>query len=417
MNQSRQAAFLKNLNIYEVNLRQYTEEGTIQAFIQHLPRLRDMGVEILWMMPIHPIGIINRKGTLGSYYSVKDFCDVNPEYGTKQDFRILVEAAHALGMKIIIDWVANHAAWDNNWTVSNPDFFVQDEAGYFVSPYDWGDVIQINHSNIDQQAAMISAMQFWVRDFDIDGFRADLAHLTPLPFWRSARTAIDKMKPGLIWLAETEEPAYYDAFDINYAWKWMHLSEDFFKTGMNVSALTAFLEKQQVELPQHAFQLYFTSNHDENSWNGTEYDKYGIYTKALTVLSYTYPGSIPLIYSGQELPNIKRLEFFEKDSIAWTDKIELHSFYKTLAAFHKNNFDGGDFRFLQAQKNILAYSISNAKRGMLVFLNLDKERVAADFFNTGINGGYTNIFTCESVTIKENISVELEAGGFLLLGY
>ena len=417
MNQLLQSSLLKSLNIYEVNLRQYTEEGTIQAFIKHLPRLRDMGVEILWMMPIHPIGIINRKGTLGSYYSVKDFCDINPEYGTKQDFKILVEAVHTIGMKIIIDWVANHAAWDNNWTVDNPDFFVRDEAGSFVSPYDWSDVIQINHSNDDQQAGMINAMQYWVLEFDIDGFRADLAHLTPLSFWRNARTVIDKMKPGLVWLAETEEPAYYDAFDINYAWKWMHLSESFFKTGTNVTAVTAFLEKQRAELPQHAFQLYFTTNHDENSWNGTEYEKYGIYTKALTVFSFTYPGSVPLIYSGQELPNLKRLEFFEKDPIAWTDTIKFHSFYKILAAFHKNNFDDGDFRFLSAGENILAYSYRNSSRGMLVFLNLGKERATTDFINTGINASYTNIFTGELLIVSENISVEMEAGGYLLLGY
>ena len=376
-----------------------------------------MGVEILWMMPIHPIGIINRKGTLGSYYSVKDFCDINPEYGTKQDFKILVEAVHTIGMKIIIDWVANHAAWDNNWTVDNPDFFVRDETGSFVSPYDWSDVIQINHSNDDQQAGMINAMQYWVLEFDIDGFRADLAHLTPLSFWRNARTVIDKMKPGLVWLAETEEPAYYDAFDINYAWKWMHLSESFFKTGMNVTAVTAFLEKLRLELPQHAFQLYFTTNHDENSWNGTEYEKYGIYTKALTVFSFTYPGSVPLIYSGQELPNLKRLEFFEKDPIAWTDTIKFHSFYKILAAFHKNNFDDGDFRFLSAGENILAYSYRNSSRGMLVFLNLGKERATTDFINTGINASYTNIFTGELLIVSENISVDLEAGGYLLLGY
>ena len=376
-----------------------------------------MGVEILWMMPIHPIGIINRKGTLGSYYSVKDFCDINPEYGTKQDFKILVEAVHTIGMKIMIDWVANDAAWDNNWTVDNPDFFVRDETGSFVSPYDWSDVIQINHSNDDQQAGMINAMQYWVLEFDIDGFRADLAHLTPLSFWRNARTVIDKMKPGLVWLAETEEPAYYDAFDINYAWKWMHLSESFFKTGMNVTAVTAFLEKQRLELPQHAFQLYFTTNHDENSWNGTEYEKYGIYTKALTVFSFTYPGSVPLIYSGQELPNLKRLEFFEKDPIAWTDTIKFHSFYKILAAFHKNNFDDGDFRFLSAGENILAYSYRNSSRGMLVFLNLGKERATTDFINTGINASYTNIFTGELLIVSENISVEMEAGGYLLLGY
>lgn len=173
----KQPSFLASSNIYCVNLRQYTAEGTFNAFSNHLPRLADMGVEIVWFMPIHPIGKVKRKGTLGSYYSISDYTDTNSEFGCKQDFKKLVDAAHALNIKVIIDWVANHSAWDNVWTKNHPDFFERDEQGNFKPPYDWDDVIQINHSNPQQQQAMIDAMLFWIREFDIDGFRADLGIL------------------------------------------------------------------------------------------------------------------------------------------------------------------------------------------------------------------------------------------------
>ncbi|MEO8768906.1 MAG: alpha-amylase family glycosyl hydrolase [Ferruginibacter sp.] len=404
----------QQLNIYEVNLRQYTPEGTITAFIQHLPRLHDMGVEVLWIMPIHPIGVLNRKGILGSYYSVKDFYDVNPEFGTKEDFKILVERVHGYGMKIIIDWVANHAAWDNNWTTTNPEFFERNDAGNFKSPFDWSDVIQIDHSSKTEQAAMLNAMKYWITEFDIDGFRADLAHLTPLPFWINARTSLNTIKKDLLWLAETEETNYYEAFDILYAWKWMHATETFFKENKDINSLISLLQTQQQDIPKDAWQLYFTSNHDENSWNGTEYEKYGIYAKALAVFNYTYCNSVPLIYSGQELPNYKRLAFFEKDIIEWKENIELHAFYKTLITFHKNNFTAGELRFLPSQKNMLAFIRQKEEKAILVFLNLDKEKRRLDFPDTGINGNYKNIFTGEMVFISENITVELEAGGFLL---
>ena len=405
---------MNQFNIYEVNLRQYTPEGTINAFIQHLPRLHDMGVEILWMMPIHPIGVFNRKGTLGSYYSIKDFCGVNPEFGTKEDFKILVEKVHGYGMKIIIDWVANHAAWDNIWTITNPDFFVRDEAGNFKSPYDWNDVIQIDHSNEVEQSAMLEALKYWVTEFDIDGFRADLAHLTPLPFWINARKSLNTIKTDLLWLAETEEVNYYEAFDIVYAWKWMHASETFFKENKDIYSLISLLKNQKDNLPQNALQLYFTSNHDENSWNGTEYEKYGIYAKALAVFNYTYCNSVPLIYSGQELPNLKRLAFFEKDIINWKENVELHSFYKILNGFHKNNFTCGELRFLHAQKNMLAFIRQREERSVLVFLNLDKEKLHVDFSNAAINGNYKNIFTGEIVFLSGNMTVELEPGNYLV---
>ncbi|MEX0637001.1 MAG: alpha-amylase family glycosyl hydrolase, partial [Ferruginibacter sp.] len=259
-------------------------------------------------------------------YSIKDFRDVNPEYGNKYDFKQLIERTHALGMKVILDWVANHAAWDNVWTIDHPDFFEQDETGRFKSPYDWEDVIQLNHQHPLQQQTMIDAMKYWIVDFDIDGFRADLAHLTPLPFWINARQQITSLKKDLIWLAETEDIPYHQAFDISFTWQWMHASEAYCKGQKSFRDLLQTLAHYKIDFPEKALRMYFTSNHDENSWNSTAYEKYGINVKALSVFNATWYG-IPMIYSGEEAGLNKRLFFFDKDPINWEVNPSLHGFY------------------------------------------------------------------------------------------
>lgn len=416
-----QPSFLAASNLYEVNLRQYTAQGSFKAFATHLPRLKEMGVEILWLMPIHPIGIKNRKGTLGSYYSIKNFMDVNPEFGSKEDFKILVAEVHRLDMKIILDWVANHAAWDNVWTHTNPDFFERDEAGNFKPPYDWDDVIQINHSNPQEQQAMIDAMKYWVSDFDIDGFRADLAHLTPLPFWINARTQLSELKTDLVWLAETEEINYHQAFDISFSWRWMHDTEDYCKGKKGFDMLTDTLRHYKNDFPENALHMYFTSNHDENTWNGTAFEKYGAYVKALAVFNNTYYG-IPLIYSGEELPLNKRLKFFDKDTLNWEEKIELHSFYKTLLLLRKNNkaIAAGMSStpiFIEdaAFKNIIAFYRKADDTVLLVFINMSKQKETLIFSTEYLHGNYRNIFNGEIVSLPESGIVELEPGAYMVL--
>jgi alpha-amylase len=415
------AAFLKSSNMYEVNIRQYTPEGTFNAFATHLPRLQNMGVQILWLMPIHPIGLLNRKGSLGSYYSVQNFEAVNPEYGTLEDFKNLVQQVHALGMKIIIDWVANHAAWDNVWTTTNPDFFIHDEQGNFKNAFDWDDVIQINHASEGEQKAMTNAMKYWVTQFDIDGFRADLAHLTPLPFWKNARLQLAPFKKDLIWLAETEEIDYHQAFDVSYTWKWMHTVELFVRKEKSLAECVAILKEHKNIFPTNALRLFFTTNHDENSWNGTEYEKYGIFAKALAVFTFTYTG-LPLIYSGQELPNTKRLQFFDKDSIEWKDNISLHNFYKTLLALRKrkaNLFSDSatqiTFFDQLLPKNILGYQLKNETEEIIVLLNMNGEAVLEYFYLPTVNGMYKNIFTEMDVEIPGKYLLNMEEGGYLVL--
>lgn len=323
-------SWVLSTNVYEVNTRQYTPEGNFTAFMPHMKRLKDMGVETLWFMPITPISRYKRKGTLGSYYACSDYTSINPEFGSHADFKELIDYAHKLDMKVIIDWVANHTGADHNWTKSNPDFFIQNEQGEFYDKHGWDDVIDLDYNNRDMRLAMIQSMEYWIREFDIDGFRCDMAMLVPVDFWIEARTYLDRIKP-LFWLAECDQwndPVYMEAFDAAYTWKWMHATEAHYKTGVPMHELHDILFSYERQNP-FAIRAWFTSNHDENSWNGTEYDKYGNLAYPLAVFSCTWNG-IPLIYSGQELPNHKRLDFFNKDQINWKGTPELHDFYKKL---------------------------------------------------------------------------------------
>lgn len=330
--------WLSAANIYEVNVRQYTPEGTFKAFSAHLHRLREMGVSILWLMPVTPISKEKRKGSLGSYYACSSYTEINPEFGDKADFKALIDQAHALGFKIIIDWVANHTGWDHVWT-ENPDWYARDEAGNFTEIHGWEDVIDLNFDNTEMQSAMIDAMKYWVGMFDIDGFRCDMAHLVQLDFWQKARQSLGKIKQ-LLWLGECDESNYSEVFDLTYSWRWMHATEHFAKNP-GPETFTEIKQALQLymDLPPGAKKLFFTSNHDENSWNGTEYEKYGLplaYT--LAALTCLLPGT-PLIYSGQELPNKKRLKFFDKDAIEWSSEPapQLAGFYSHLLQLRKNH--------------------------------------------------------------------------------
>jgi len=404
---------LDKSTIYEVNIRQYTKEGTIEAFMHHLPRLKKMGIDIIWLMPMHPIGLKNRKGSLGSYYSISDFTDINPEFGTKDEFKNLIHKIHALGMKVIIDWVANHAAWDNIWTDNNHDFFARNESGEFLSPYDWTDVIQINHENEHAHDALRESMCYWVKEFDIDGFRADLAHLTPVHFWVKARMLTESIKPNLIWLAESDDVNYAVAFDVFFSWKWMHKTENFFKNHSSISELIDVLYQQNEPFPSHVKQLYFTSNHDENSWNGTEFEKYGIYANALAVFSFFYPNGVPLIYSGQEVANNKRLHFFDKDEIDWNSQTNLMDFYQRLSLARKQLMVNDTLEFIPFEEKILAFKRGADSAFVYVFLNIDDKLIE---INPPLpQGVYYDIFDEAQSEIKSQVSVQLTPGDFLVL--
>jgi glycosidase len=396
-------------NLYEVNVRQYTKEGSFNAFAKELPRLRDMGIEVLWFMPITPISEEVRQGTLGSYYACSDYTSINPEFGTLDDFKSLVREAHAHGFKVIIDWVANHTGWDHHWIETHPEYYIRNAQGHFYDRHGWHDVIDVNYYNHHLRESMIDAMKFWVMECDIDGFRCDMAHLVPLDFWRTARTILDEVKP-LFWLAETETIIYHQAFDASYTWNWMHQTEKFCRGEIKLHDLVNTLNDYNTNFPHNALRLYFTANHDENSWNGTEYEKYGPAARTLAVFSCTWNG-LPLIYSGQEMPNHKRLKFFDKDNIEWSGKYLLHDFYKVLLQLRKNNpaLKAGDETITTSRiktnsdNNVFCFLRKKGHREVLVVLNLSGTYIDTfQFSDERIRGGYRNIFN--------NISIDVSPG-------
>ncbi|MFT3936553.1 MAG: alpha-amylase family glycosyl hydrolase [Chitinophagaceae bacterium] len=402
MEQFEMLDWAKDTNIYEVNLRQYTQEGTFNAFFKELPRLRHMGVEVLWFMPITPISFEKRLGTLGSYYACSSYVQTNPEYGTISDFKNLVAAAHDLGFKVIIDWVANHTGWDHEWTKDHPDFYRRNLEGQFFDAHGWNDVIDLNYDNQELCATMISSMQFWIDECDIDGFRCDMAMLVPLDFWKMARKQLDSVKK-LFWLAECEEINYHEVFDASYAWKWLHKMEAFYKKETDIAGLDEVLKYYDSMFPPSALRCFFTTNHDENSHSGSEYERLGASAEAFAVLCCLW-NAVPLIYSGQELPNKKRLKFFDKDFIEWNGQYALHDFFKTLLSLRKKNAalkassdevvtyrlhtDANNFVFAFVRRNLLT------NQEVLVIINLSEHvKHLVHIINGELLGKYTNVFS------------------------
>lgn len=409
-------AWAKGGNIYEVNIRQYTAEGTFEAFGKHLPRLRDMGIEILWLMPITPISEKNRQGTLGSYYACSSYTTINPEFGTLADFKNLVNAAHDLGFKLIIDWVANHTGWDHPWTLEHPEWYVQDLEGNFTEKNGWHDVIDLDFDNADMRMAMIDAMKYWIMECRIDGFRCDMAHLVPLNFWIGARHQCDALT-DLFWLAECEEVAYHDVFDASYAWWWMHVTEKYAKGDAGLHEVRDVLHAY-TQYPPGAIKLFFTANHDENSWNGTEYEKYGSTAKAWAVFTCTWQG-MPLIYSGQESPNKQRLAFFDKDPINWQEPLQLHTFYQILLQLRKHSkaIQEGETFVLPNQHGdqLMAFLRRKESEVVLVLLNLSTEdRINITVEHQWLSGTFHNIFSGLCFTFSGKEKFELQAGEYVV---
>jgi glycosidase len=389
-------AWSRGANVYEVNLRQYSKEGTLNAFSASLPRLKTMGVQVIWLMPLHPIGKKNIKGALGSYYAVSDYTAVNPEFGNVDDLRKLVKQAHALGMKVILDWVGNHTAWDHPWVEQHPDWYKKNDKGeiHAVSfkngageTEEWNDVVGLDYGNKALWQGMTDAMAFWVREADVDGFRCDAAGFVPTEFWDQARARLDKIKPVFM-LAEADEPALHaKAFDASYDWHLNTIMKKIGKGEAGAAELKAYLSNPPKIYSRDAYRLQFTNNHDINSWEGTDKDLYGPAWGAMTVLSYTLPG-MPLVYGGQEARLEKKLEFFEKDPIDWKT-YELEGFYAGLNALKKQNpalwngTAGGAVQLLDVgNEQLFAFKRQQGANNVRVIVNptatLQKYKLAGD---------------------------------------
>ncbi|MFT4152199.1 alpha-amylase family glycosyl hydrolase [Parafilimonas sp.] len=415
-------AWIMQGNIYEVNVRQYTPEGTFKAFEKHLPRLKQMGVQTLWFMPITPISKIDRKGVLGSYYAVANYTAINPEFGTMDDWKTLVKQAHALGFKVITDWVPNHTGADNYWLALHPDFYKKDSTGKIISAYDWTDTRKLDYSNIELQDSMINAMKFWIINSDIDGFRCDVAGEVPDAFWQKCIPRLKAMK-HIFMLAEGNKPSLpADGFDATYPWDEFHVMVDIAAGRKNALSLDSVRNITERNFPANALLMYFTSNHDENSWNKADYGTMpGASHAPFAVLTQTLPRSVPLIYSGQEEPFSDSLSFFYKDTIIFK-KFARQGFYSRLLhvrANHKALAANAAFTKLHTNddENIYAFVRQNGADKILVITNLGNKPVACKVKDALINGEAANVFTLKKEKISNADTIKLEAWGYRVYFY
>lgn len=394
----------RNAVIYEVNLRQYSDSGNLGGFAQELPRLKELGVDILWFMPVYPISEVNRKGELGSYYAVRDYKGFNPEFGTVEQFKEVVKQAHDLGMKVILDWVPNHTGCDNAWVTEHPDWYAKDSLGNMYGPYDWTDVYKLDYSNKEMRAAMVDAFKYWLTEVGVDGFRCDVAMEVPTDFWDETRPMLEEVKPDLFMLAEASVPALQkNGFDMGYNWPMKDLFSEIAATSGQYSfqkegepmrkfaikhavAIDSLLADQAEKYPADTYLMNMITNHDLNSWEGTEMERLGNLANAFAVLSYTLPG-MPLIYTGQETGLNRAFEFFVKDTPPqWEPRNEYFTFYQKLNELKHNQkalaagVKGGEMkRYPTASDNLYIFSRTADDSTVLVFANLGDQTETIEY--------------------------------------
>ena len=388
-------------NIYEVNVRQYTPEGTFKAFAQHLDRLKEMGVQTLWFMPINPISKTERKGTLGSYYAVADYTAINPEYGTMDDWKALVKQAHEKGFKVMIDWVPNHTGADHYWLQKHPDFYVRDSSGKAVSQFDWTDTRKLNFANAELRDSMIAQMKYWVTETGIDGYRCDYAVGPSRAFWKDCLKQLHEAKNGLFMLAEADSAWLHDmGFDATYAWPEFNMMKLIAAGKRKAGAFDSVLRFADSILPANGLRLYFTSNHDENSWNKADFQTMpGDSHTPFAILTQTMKRGIPLVYSGQEEPVLRSIQFFEKDPMGFSKyaRAPLYKQLQELRSTHKALAGNASFTKLVTgnDDNIYAYYRKAGDQVVLVLLNLsntaqtaklseaDQQALSGQFYSMG----------------------------------
>ena len=411
-----------NTVIYEVNTRQFSPEGTFAGVEAQLPRLKDLGVDILWFMPIYEIGTVERKGSLGSYYAISDYTKVNPEFGTMADFESLLGKAHELGFKVILDWVANQTAPDNVWMTTKPaDFYERDAEGNAIYEYDWTDTRSLNYENEQVWWAQDECMRFWLEK-GVDGFRCDAAAEVPSKFWKAILPKMKADYPEMYLLAEAESKELIDpkeTFDASYAWNLHHLMNDIAQGKKNASDLKDYIAKDDVEFGKENFRMMFTSNHDENSWSGSEFERMGEAANAMAVLCFTLPKGQPLVYTGQEVGITRRIEFFEKDPVADWSANQYTAFFKDLIKFRHANSkvlapgeQGAPIQYLENDNpNVFAFSRGEGKDKVVVVVNLSSEPASAKI---KLDGKYYSAFGGQEYSPKAE-SFELGAWQYCLM--
>jgi glycosidase len=410
----------KDAILYQLNLRQFSPEGTFAAAEKELPRIKALGADIVWLMPIHPIGVQNRKGTLGSPYAPRDYLAVSPEFGTLDDLKRLVDRAHELGLHVILDWVANHSAWDNPLVARHPDWYERDWKGDFhpASWRDWSDIIEFDYKQPGLRKYMTDAMKFWVREAGVDGYRCDVAGWVPLDFWNNVRRELDAIKPVFM-LAEWESTDLHaEAFDATYGWSWYDAVHEATAAGEGVASLRKYFSTQDNGYPREAMRMTFVSNHDKNSWEGTEFEAFGPGLEAAMVLSVVGTG-IPLIYNGQEAGNARRLAFFEKGPIVWQPHPngELYRRLFALKKAHTALWNGKwGARMVDVPNNAIEHVLSFVRQDetdkVFAVFNLSPKPQTVSFQETLYPGRYHDFASGRPVEIKQGDTLELPAWGY-----
>ncbi len=411
--------------LYEMNIRQLTPEGTFVAATKHLAFLRDMGVDVVWIMPPYPIGREGRKGSLGSYYSVQDYCAVNPEFGTIEEFDALVAEAHRLGMKVLLDWVANHTARDARWLREKPyDWYERDAQGAAAVPWDWSDTAKLNYANREVWHGQIDAMLYWIKNHAVDGFRCDMAMLVPVEFWQEVSAALHAVKPDVFMLAEAEEQNLFDrAFDACYGWEVHHLLCDIAQGKCRVDALRGWLYADRERYPQHPLRMMFTSNHDENSWSGSEFSRLGDAVRIMAALTFVLPYSLPLIYTGQEVGYDHSFEFFDRDPLPTLAPNEWSDFYRRLTTLKHcskaldSSADGGAFVEIRnnAEDCLMTFVREKDDSRVVCVMNVSPWSIHTDYY-TGIYAGtYRDAMTNEEFVLPEHVERDMAPWEFFVL--
>ena len=405
--------------LYEMNVRQLTEQGTLSAAAERLTFLRSVGVDAIWLMPIYPIGVEGRKGTLGSYYSIRDYKGVNPEFGTEEDLRHFIRTAHALGLKVLLDWVANHTARDARWITERPaDWYERDDAGVAKVPWDWTDTAKLNYANHDVWRGQIEAMRYWVEEFDVDGFRCDMAMLVPIEFWQEAAEELHRIKPDVFMLAEAEEDNLFDrAFNASYQWNIHHIMCDIAKGARRIWDLRSAMHSERAKYPREAMRLSFTSNHDENSWSGSHQARFGAALDVMTAMTFLMPSTMPLIYTGQEVGYDHSFEFFERDAIPASAYVENRTteLYRRLSALKHREVAlaagerGGEVIEIEnnAKDCMMTFVRERGGSRVVAIVNLSPYTIHADF-RTGIYAGkYVDALTGERVMLDDHVERDI----------
>jgi hypothetical protein len=409
--------------LYQINTRQFTPEGTFVAAEKQLPRLKEMGVDILWLMPIHPIGEKNRKGTLGSPYAVKDYYGVNPEFGTKEEFKHFVDAAHKMGFKVILDWVANHTAWDNPMHDKHPDWYEKDWKGAErPTPwFDWSDIIDLDYSKAGLREYMTGALKYWVKEYDVDGYRADTAGLIPLDFWENARGELDAIKPVYMLGEFDQRDIHAKAFDASYAWKWNNAMHDVAVGKSDIGALFGYYSELESAWPAEAMRMTYTENHDQNAWEGTQFERFGSGLNNAIVLSFVGDG-MPLIHNGQEAGNAKRLKFFEKDPIEWkahpNDALfkKLITFRDGHPALHNAPWGGRMVPVVNDSKmKVLTFARQKGADKVLAMFNMSGTVQTFAMSDGPIEGTYADFAGGGAVTLTKDSKVTLLPWSYQIL--